>query len=509
MSPAGDYAVRQARLAVIDEYGEETIVWASYLLYGDPAFNYMDQVKAAEATEPGEHPHVTLPETDIRSQEEVIDFAGKKDKKTNRLWIGIAAAAIIILSILFFGYPGLLRENTAQYEQAALTYFTQGNYGQALKAAQALVEKDSSLRLGYLIEGEIYFRKGELDSARAAFQEALKASKGTDLQMAKALVGLGRIASLKRQTDNALHYYKRATETAPGNEVGYLSQALLLDAMGNSEEALDLFTRAGQLAPDDRNLSAIAGETRKKIALQKDREKQVRIDNLVKELLATMESKPDAAVWDGWTARPLTLWIMDFTIQGYSMQEGEERLIAAGLTDQVLQTSRAQIVERTLLDTMLQELKLGTSNLADRNTALALGKFLSARLILFGRIIYSGPETHVSMRLIETETGRVTAAFSETIGAAVPVSVLTGKLAEILIGKLHQHYPLRGKILNQEGQVVQMNIGKSTGIEIGQRFTVVNEKVNLEVIEVQEDTCAAKILNAEKSLKVGQRVEAD
>ena len=502
-------AVRQARLAVIDEYGEETIVWASYLLYGDPAFNYMDQVRAAEATEPGEHPHVTLPETDIRSQEEVIDFAGKKDKKTNRLWIGIAAAVIIILAILFFGYPGLLKKNTAKYEQAALTYFTEGNYEQALNAAEVLVAKDASLRVGYLIEGEIYFRKGELESARAAFQEALQASKGTDSQKAKALVGLGRIASLKKQTDKALNYYKMATEADPGNEQGYLSQALLLDAMGNYEGALDLFTRAGQLAPDDRNLSAIAGETRKKIALQKDREKQVRIDNLVKELLATMESKPDAAVWDGWTARPLTLWVMDFSIQGYSLQEGEERLIAAGLTDHVLQTSRAQIVERTLLDTLLQELKLGTSNLADRNTALALGKILAARLILFGQIIYSGPQTHVSMRLIETETGRVTAAFSETIGGVVPVSVLTGKLAEKLIGKLEQHYPLRGKILNQEGQVVQINIGKSTGIEIGQRFTVVNEKVNLEVIEIQEDTCVAKILNADKPLKVGQRVEAN
>ena len=314
---------------------------------------------------------------------------------------------------------------------------------------------------------------------------------------------------MKKQTAKALDFYKKATEADPGNQQGYLSQALLLDAMGNYEEALDLFSRAGQLAPDDRNLSAIAGETRKKIALQKDREKQVRIDNLVKELLATMESKPDASVWDGWTARPLTLWIMDFNIQGYSLQEGENRLLAAGLTDHTLQNSRVQIVERALLDNLLQELKLGTSNLTARDTALSLGKILSARLILFGQIIYSGPETHVSMRLIETETGRVTAAFSETIGAAVPVSMLTGKLAEKLISKLDQHYPLRGKILNQKGQTAQINVGKSAGIETGQRFTVVNEKINLEVIEVRKDTCVAKILDADKPLKAGQRVEAN
>ena len=202
--------------------------------------------------------------------------------------------------------------------------------------------------------------------------------------------------------------------------------------------------------------------------MQKDQEKQDRINDLVKELLATKDSKQDAVVWDGWTARPLTLWIMDFSIRGYTLQEGEDRLLAAGLTDHALQNSRAQIVERALLDNLLQELKLGTSNLTARDTALSLGKILSARLILFGQIIYSGPETHVSMRLIETETGRITAAFSETIGAAVPVSVLTGKLAEKLISKLDQHYPLRGKILNQKGQTVQINVGQiSLGSKLG------------------------------------------
>ena len=191
------------------------------------------------------------------------------------------------------------------------------------------------------------------------------------------------------------------------------------------------------------------------------------------------------------------------------MQEGEDRLMTACLTDYVLQNSRAQIVERALLDKLLQELKLGSSNLADRNTALALGKILAARLILFGQIIYSGPETHLSIRLIETETGRVTAAFSETIGGAVPVSVLTGKLAEKLINRLKQQYPLRGKILNQNGQEVQINIGQTSGVKIEQRFKVANEEVVLDVIEVQQETCLAKIVNVERQLEIGQRVEAN
>ena len=87
--------------------------------------------------------------------------------------------------------------------------------------------------------------------------------------------------------------------------------------------------------------------------------------------------------------------------------------------------------------------------------------------------------------------------------------MLTGKLAEKLIKRLKQHYPLRGKILNQNGQEVQINICQTSGVKIEQRFKVANEEVVLEVIEVQQETCLAKIVNVERQLEIGQRVEAN
>ena len=67
---------------------------------------------------------------------------------------------------------------------------------------------------------------------------------------------------------------------------------------------------------------------------------------------------------------------MDFDAEGYSLKEGQEHLIVSGLTDQLLQHSRAQLVERALLDKLMEELKLGTSNLTDSRTALSLGYML-------------------------------------------------------------------------------------------------------------------------------------
>ncbi len=52
-------ALRQARHVIIREYGEETIAWAGYLLYGDPTFNYLDQIRTQSEDVAGENPAVT------------------------------------------------------------------------------------------------------------------------------------------------------------------------------------------------------------------------------------------------------------------------------------------------------------------------------------------------------------------------------------------------------------------------------------------------------------------
>lgn len=501
-------AVREARLAVIREYGEETIVWASYLLYGDPLFNYMAQLKTAQAPETRQTSHVPLPETEVRSQEEVIDFAGKSEKKKSRAWLGIGAAVIVLFVVLFFSYPRLFKEDTTEYENAVLSHYRAGDFEQALKSADILMEKDPDVSLSYLIRGEIYLRQGNLESARAAFKKALQASKGTEQLKSKSYLGLGRIASLQKQTDEALNYYRQSTEAAPGNESGYMSQALLYDEMGNPEEALRILEKGRKIAPQNRMLTAITNETRQKVLLGKDREKQARIDALVQNLLEKMEQQPRALPSDGWTSRPLTLWIMDFNTRGYSLQEGEDRLVVTGISDNVLQRSRVQLVERSLLDKVMEELQLGASRLADRNTALSLGKILAARLILSGQIIYAGPQTQISVRLIETETGRVAAAFTETVGSAVPVSILAQKLSDNLIERLQKLYPLRGKILDQNNAEVSINVGLNAGVRVGQHFKAADDDITMKVISVQPDRSLAQINQAGAALETGQRVQA-
>jgi hypothetical protein len=166
------------------------------------------------------------------------------------------------------------------------------------------------------------------------------------------------------------------------------------------------------------------------------------------------------------------------------------------------------LVERALFDKLIEELKLGTSNLIDSRTALSLGRLMASRIILKGHVVYSGPKIQVSMRLIETETGQISAAVNESFGNATPVSLLTEKLSQELLKKLKNLYPLRGRILGTQGAMIRLNIGEMAGVKIGQQFKVVDGEATLEVLSIEQDESLAKIADGKVPLQPNFRVEA-
>jgi tetratricopeptide (TPR) repeat protein len=395
-----------------------------------------------------------------------------------------------------------------KYESEVLTFYYDGKFDQALLAAELLGNELPDSSLSHLIRGNIYFKRGQLELAEASYQSAVQSSAGSSLQKAEALAGLGRIASIRKEPELGLDFYRKATEISPENKIGYLSQALLLEARGDLDEALALLLQAKQVAPNDRAVVALIGDIKNRLAAVRDRETQERIDQLVKELMENMKGPsrsfpPD----DGWTSLPLTLWIMDFETQGNSLMEGENRLLLFGIVDQLLQDGYVKLVERALLEKLLHELKLGTSSLSDPSTALSLGKLLAARLILFGQLFYSHSLIQASLRLIETETGRITATAGEACHSSVQTSELADKLSKTLLKKMGELYPLRGIIMGATRETVQLNIGQEVGVREGQRFKIVDRDVVLEITSTQQSTSLAKIEKGKGSVKKGLRVE--
>ena len=502
-------AIRQARLSLINEYGEDTIVWASYLLYGDPTFNYMEQICMKESEEkthrglyyetPGTH----------RTRDEVIDFAAREKSKSSRRWLTVLALVVLIGIFVFWGYPGLLRKGPSDFESTALAQFDAGNYTGAATICKDLQEKYPDRALSHVIMGNIQFEAGNIEQARSSYRNALDAPRGSDLEKAQALIGTGRIASLQGKPQQALGFYKQAADLSPENSRAYVSQAILLAEDGKYDKALQLLEKTKTIASDTISADALISEIRKKMELAENREKQARVDKLVQELLDRFDGSSVQQSADEWSSTPLTVWVMDFQSDGYTLLEGEAKIVRSIISRKFIESDTLRLVERNLIDKLLQELKLGSSQLADRRTTLSLGKILAAKVIVLGQLTYHGPQTRISLRVIDTETGEIRAALDQQFQHRVSSATLAAAISDDLIHKIHSLYPLRGKILSIDGNQIVLNIGRQHGVRIDQELTFVGAENVLSIHSVDDETSTARITDKDLDLTIGQRLEIE
>jgi TolB-like protein len=88
------------------------------------------------------------------------------------------------------------------------------------------------------------------------------------------------------------------------------------------------------------------------------------------------------------------------------------------LSGQIIETLKKGgdylVVERRRLLLALEELRLGTTALADESTRLRLGKLVGARWMIFGGYLAVGGEMRLDLRLVEVETGKVRRAVEKT-----------------------------------------------------------------------------------------------
>gem|GEM_PF-804975 len=92
------------------------------------------------------------------------------------------------------------------------------------------------------------------------------------------------------------------------------------------------------------------------------------------------------------------------------------------------------VVERQRLLAALEELRLGSSALADEATRLRLGRITGARRMVFGGYLAAGGTVRMDLRLVDVETGRVvrTASRAGRAGGVGDLIALCGEAAEAL-----------------------------------------------------------------------------
>ncbi|MBI4698153.1 MAG: hypothetical protein HY758_04395 [Nitrospirae bacterium] len=168
--------------------------------------------------------------------------------------------------------------------------------------------------------------------------------------------------------------------------------------------------------------------------------KDKKINELVASLISAYNEqqktghRPDA---DTVKNRPLTMVFMNVKYNG--INDSDKDYILAKIADHLQGSKKMQIVEREVMEKLLEELKLSSSNLTDPSTALRVGKILSARLISTGNILRAGNDWQINLRMIETETTLVKAAITETISAENKDEVAE-RLSRDILNKIAEEY---------------------------------------------------------------------
>jgi len=113
-------------------------------------------------------------------------------------------------------------------------------------------------------------------------------------------------------------------------------------------------------------------------------------------------SVPAVAVWDP---------------EDVSSGDAGEQGIGEVLALRIVEAARARgldVVERQKLLLAVEELRLGSSALADESTRLRLGRITGARRMVFGGYMAVGNRVRMDLRLVDVETGKVLRTASRT-----------------------------------------------------------------------------------------------
>jgi TolB-like protein len=128
-------------------------------------------------------------------------------------------------------------------------------------------------------------------------------------------------------------------------------------------------------------------------------------------------------------------------------------LIAAFVTQ-----GRFRIIEREKISAVLEELRLGQTELVDRDSAVKVGKIVTADAIMIGTVYVTKDSLEVLTRLVNTETSAV----METKDVFDEDTSLPGikSLSERLAFKFRQSFPvMEGIVIKKEGDAVLVDIG--------------------------------------------------
>lgn len=171
------------------------------------------------------------------------------------------------------------------------------------------------------------------------------------------------------------------------------------------------------------------------------------LDVLAARIVELMEENTSSAG----APEKIRIAVLDFPDLGGNVT-GLGRFVAEELTTRLFLTRRFEVIERQLLNKVLDELKLSAAGFVDSSSAQELGKILGVSAVVSGTLSQLSTTVRVNARVITTSTGMIVAAAS----VELPKDEGVMQLLETLV-------PVGGGFLSEPGAVLPGFPGESPG----------------------------------------------
>ncbi len=235
-------SIRLSRLRLIKQYGQETIPWTNYLLYGDPNFALF-KTKNIQPVLPESKSRLTFKKL-------IIPF--------------ILTVSIISLSV--FAYVKLPTLNPNSYFLFAKTQhlFQEGANQEVVLRCKEIIKKEPAFQEAYMMLSDTYQRLGKPEEAlKCYFEYAFYCEKNNKKAgLASAYIGIGKIYHSQGEYQKAQEFYNKAIVLSRLNK-DKLNEAIALRRLAvwftdkeDYDKALELLTKSSQINQERKNIPA-------------------------------------------------------------------------------------------------------------------------------------------------------------------------------------------------------------------------------------------------------------
>ncbi|MCI0495899.1 hypothetical protein L0Z72_12915, partial [candidate division KSB1 bacterium] len=167
------------------------------------------------------------------------------------------------------------------------------------------------------------------------------------------------------------------------------------------------------------------------------------------------------------------LAVLPFETKGLGIEMGEINVVEQMMTT-FFNLNRFKLFERSQLEKILEEQKLGMAGVLDASTAAEIGKGIGVDAIVLGTVTRAGANIAIDARLIDTETAEIITAQDE-ISARTSIQDLKDMINKLAL-KISQDLPLvEGYVISIGGDRLTLDIGGNNGLKKGMKCIVYQE----------------------------------